>query len=441
MYIRLEIKKVSKTSKQIILPFASETANIGNNPDDSLQARFFETRKLTETLVNRLSPEDQMLQSMPDASPAKWHLAHTTWFFDTFILKPRGIKVSTDPSFEFLFNSYYEQVGPQFLRAYRGLLSRPSVEQILKYRRVLDLRIFELWDTFDENEKYLVTLGIAHEQQHQELILTDIKHAFFHNPAYPALTKIPVSKNDAIKVKWHDYPEGNYSIGASHGFYFDNEGPQHDVFIQGFRLANRPSTNAEYLAFMEDDGYTDSRHWLSEGWAWVQQSQRKAPLYWMEIDGEWFNYTLGGLLAVDLALPVCHLNYFEASAFASWMGKRLPTEMEWEIVANKVEPAGNFLNRQLLHPRAAVAGDGRHPVQIFGDVWEWTQSAYLPYPGFRPGTGAVGEYNGKFMVNQWVLRGGSCVTPPGHIRATYRNFFPVNASWQFSGVRLADDVF
>jgi ergothioneine biosynthesis protein EgtB len=431
---------VSKTSKQIILPFASEAANI-NNLDDSLQARFFETRKLTETLVNRLSPEDQMLQSMPDASPAKWHLAHTTWFFDTFILKPRGIKVSTDPSFEFLFNSYYEQVGPQFLRAQRGLLSRPSVEQILKYRRVLDLRMFELWDTFDEHEKCLVMLGIAHEQQHQELILTDIKHAFSYNPAYPALTKIALSKNDAIKVKWHDYPGGNYSIGASHGFYFDNESPQHDVFVQGFRLANRPSTNAEYLAFMEDDGYTNSLHWLSEGWAWVQQSQRKAPLYWMNIDGEWFNYTLGGLLPVDLALPICHINYFEASAFASWMGKRLPTEMEWEIAASKVEPAGKFLNRQLLHPKAATGNDGRHPVQLFGDVWEWTQSAYLPYPGFKPGAGAVGEYNGKFMVNQWVLRGGSCVTPPGHIRATYRNFFPVNASWQFSGVRLADDVF
>lgn len=436
----LRDKKLSRTHKQIILPFASEDASLSNTAHHSLQSRFFEVRKLTETLTSRLSPEDQMLQSMQDASPTKWHLAHTTWFFDTFILKPRGVKVATDASFEFLFNSYYEQVGPQFLRAHRGLLSRPSVEQILKYRRMLDTRMYELWDSFEEKELALVTLGIAHEQQHQELILTDIKHAFFHNPTYPALTKISLSKHDSIKVKWHDYPAGNYAIGTSDGFYFDNEGPQHQIFVQGFRLANRPSTNAEYLAFMEDGGYTNSRHWLSEGWAWVKQTQRTAPLYWINMENEWFNYTLGGMLPLDLSLPVCHLNYFEAAAFASWMGKRLPTEMEWEIAASQTELTGNFLNRQLLHPKAAVASDGHHPVQFFGDVWEWTQSAYSPYPGFRPSAGAVGEYNGKFMVNQWVLRGGSCVTPPGHIRATYRNFFPVNTSWQFSGVRLADDI-
>lgn len=428
--------------QQTISPFAREPGqgSDSSKSESRLYESFYETRKLTETIVNRLSPEDQMLQSMPDASPTKWHLAHTTWFFETFILKPRGIKIASDPAFEFLFNSYYEQVGPQFTRAQRGLLSRPSVEQILKYRRMLDLRMYELWDVFEESEKNLITLGIAHEQQHQELILTDIKHAFFQNPTYPALTKISLSANDAIKVKWHDYPAGNYPIGINEEFYFDNEGPQHDVLVGGFRLANRPSTNAEYLAFMEDGGYSDSRHWLSEGWAWVKQSQRNAPLYWVNIEGQWFNYTLGGMMPVDLALPVCHINYFEASAFASWMGKRLPTEMEWEIAASQAALVGNFLNRQVLHPRPAPVNDGRHPIQFFGDVWEWTQSAYLPYPGFKVRPGAVGEYNGKFMVNQWVLRGGSCVTPPGHIRATYRNFFPVHTSWQFSGVRLADDI-
>ncbi len=426
--------------QQTVLPFVSGNDEDLTKATSALQARFYETRRLTEAITSRLSPEDQMLQSMPDASPTKWHLAHTTWFFETFILKPRGIAIATDPAFEFLFNSYYEQVGPQFTRALRGLLSRPSVEQIVKYRRMLDLRMHELWDVFDEQEKNLVALGIAHEQQHQELILTDIKHAFFQNPMYPVLTKLSLSGNDAIKVKWHDYPAGNYSVGASEGFYFDNEGPCHNVYLPGFRLANRPSSNAEYMAFMEDGGYTNSRHWLSEGWAWVKQSQRDAPLYWVNIEGKWFNYTLGGLMPVDLALPVCHLNYFEASAFASWMGKRLPTEIEWEVAAGQVDTSGNFLNRQVLHPKPAPITDGRAPVQLFGDLWEWTQSAYLPYPGFKIRAGAVGEYNGKFMVNQWVLRGGSCVTPPGHIRATYRNFFPVNACWQFSGVRLADDI-
>lgn len=427
---------MSKPDKQIILPIGGSA----KSQSYLLHAQFNETRKLTEALVSRLSAEDQMLQSMPEASPAKWHLAHTTWFFDTFLLKPRGITIPTDPAFETLFNSYYNAIGPQLPRAQRGLMSRPSLEQVMKYRRVLDLRMNEHWEALDEMELNLAALGIAHEQQHQELILTDIKHAFFHNPSYPALTRIPPSTSDAIKVKWYDYTEGNYSIGAHQGFYFDNEAPHHEVAVAGFRLANRPSINAEYLAFMEDGGYANSEHWLSEGWAWVTQTRRSAPLYWVKVGSDWFNYTLGGLVPLDLSLPVCHINYFEASAFAHWMGKRLPTEVEWEIAASKTDVSGNFLNRQVLHPKVATTGSGRHPAQLFGDVWEWTQSAYLPYPGFKPAQGALGEYNGKFMVNQWVLRGGSCATPPGHIRATYRNYFPVNTNWQFSGVRLADDI-
>lgn len=365
--------ELSRAHKQITLPFLYGAGGVRNEANDSLQFRFYETRKLTETLANRLSPEDQMLQSMPDASSTKWHLAHTNWFFDTFILRPRGITVSLDPSFECLFNSYYEQVGPQFLRAHRGLLSRPTLEQVLKYRRILDLRMGELWELFTAEELNLIALGIAHEQQHQELILTDIKHAFFHNPSYPSLTKISQSSGDPIKVKWHEYAEGNYAIGADNGFYFDNEAPRHTVFVPAFRLSNRPSTNAEYLAFIEDGGYQNPRHWLSEGWAWVKQCHAIAPLYWLNREGQWFNYTLGGLLPLDLALPVCHLNYYEASAFASWMGKRLPTEAEWEIAASNTNPKGNFLNRQLLHPSVAAGNDEHHPLQMFGDVWEWTQ--------------------------------------------------------------------
>ena len=429
-----------KNHKQNFLPLSSEAGVIKSNSDDLLQVQFFETRKLTETLVSRLSAEDQMLQSMPEASPSKWHLAHTSWFFETFILKPRGVKVSTDPAFEFLFNSYYEQVGPQFSRGERGLLSRPSLEQILKYRRVIDLRLYELWESFNTNELALVALGVAHEQQHQELIVTDIKHAFFHNPAYPALGKCSPASVNPIALQWHEYPTGTYLVGAKNGFHFDNEAPQHEALVHGFRLANRPATNAEYMNFIEDGGYRNSRYWLSDAWAWVRQTQSNAPLYWIQDGKKWLNYTLGGLLPVDPLLPVCHLNFYEAAAFAAWMGKRLPTEMEWEVAAAQVEPVGNFLNRQLLHPKAAVDNEAQQPLQLFGDVWEWTQSAYLPYPGFKPGAGAVGEYNGKFMVNQWVLRGGSCATPVGHIRATYRNFFPVATSWQFSGVRLADDI-
>ncbi|MCR6653848.1 MAG: ergothioneine biosynthesis protein EgtB [Cellvibrionaceae bacterium] len=415
----------------------------GEQADHSrYQARFLQTRETTNRLTRNLSPEDQLLQSMPETSPTKWHLAHTTWFFDTFILKPRGADVAAENEhFDYLFNSYYNQVGPQYSRAQRGLISRPSLGEVWHYREAVEERLLSLWEGLSLEELRLVELGIHHEQQHQELIVTDIKHALSQNPQNPALVKPLIeSTGESMPLRWLAFPPGESWFGCTgeEGFCFDNEKPLHRVFVPGFRIANRPATNAEYLAFIEDGGYRDPRHWLSEGWAWVRSSHAEAPLYWCRQDQQWFTYTLAGLLPLMSCEPVCHLNYFEASAFASWAGKRLPTEYEWELAAQFSSSEGHFLDGRVLHPRCA-SGDPAGPQQMFGDVWEWTRSAYLPYPGYTTPAGAVGEYNGKFMVNQWVMRGGSCATPQGHIRASYRNFFPVTASWQFSGVRLADD--
>jgi len=402
---------------------------------------FLHTRATTALLTKHLSIEDQMLQSMPDASPTKWHLAHTSWFFDTFVLQPRGEAAAANPHFEYLFNSYYNQVGPQFHRPQRGLISRPSLAEVWAFRNAVEERLTDLWESLSPEELKLVELGIHHEQQHQELIVTDIKHALSFNPQFPALVKPLIeSSAEPIPLRWLTFTPGECWIGSGgDGFCFDNEQPLHRVYLNGFRIANRPATNAEYLAFIEDGGYQDPRHWLSEGWAWLRANQAEEPLYWRRQDDQWFTYTLAGLLPVMLCEPVCHLNYFEANAFANWAGKRLPTEFEWEQAAHFCSQRGHFLDGRVLHPRCA-SGDAAELNQMFGDVWEWTQSAYLPYPGFTPPSGAIGEYNGKFMVNQWVLRGGSCATPHGHIRASYRNFFPVSASWQFSGVRLADDL-
>lgn len=414
--------------------------------------RFFHTRNLSTQLASYLSPEDQVLQSMPDASPTKWHLAHTSWFFETFILQPYYPDYqAANPHYAVLFNSYYQAVGPQFKRAQRGMLSRPSVDEVLSYRQYVDEHIEQLLTTHllslaSETKHKILTLlelGINHEQQHQELLLTDIKHALSMNPMRPAFLDNSTvdAKTNAAELQWLDFVEGIYRIGhTGDSFCFDNELPLHKQYVGGFKLASRPVSNAEYLAFIEADGYQDPAHWLSEGWAWVQENQISHPLYWQQQDDEWTEFSLCGQIKLDPAKPACHISYYEADAYAKWAGKRLPTEIEWEVASHGVAVTGNLLDVSRLHPQPSAADKANSLLQMFGDVWEWTSSPYTAYPGFRIADGAVGEYNGKFMVNQMVLRGGSCATPVGHIRGSYRNFFPAHAQWQFSGIRLADDL-
>jgi len=416
------------------------------------------TRALSEALASPLSAEDQGVQSMPDASPAKWHLAHTTWFFETFLLAPFLPHWQPyDPRWGFLFNSYYEAVGARHPRPQRGLLTRPSVEEIARYRSAVDQAMADLLAGpagAKADVAALVRLGINHEQQHQELLLTDILHAFSCNPLLPAYRSMPLPAAPRQGTQrqepagWVSHPGGLREVGhAGRGFAFDNESPRHTVFLRPFRLAGRPVSNGDWLAFIGEDGYRRPELWLSDGWAAVQAEGWRAPLYW-EPDGAggWRTMTLRGLQALDPEAPVCHVSFYEADAFARWAGKRLPTEGEWEVAAAGAPVAGNLVDPQApelspLQPRpASLAGAGELPRQLFGDVWEWTQSAYAPYPGFRPAAGAVGEYNGKFMCNQMVLRGGSCATPAGHVRATYRNFFYPHQRWQFSGLRLVEDV-
>ncbi len=408
---------------------------------DTLYTRYCDVRRLSEVLAEPLSPEDQTLQSMPDASPVKWHLAHTSWFFETFILKAfcEGY-TPFHPEYEYLFNSYYNGIGEQYPRSARGLISRPGAAEVLAYRAYVDAAMQRYLQACGDEEYAeiagLVELGLHHEQQHQELIVTDIKHALFMNPLAPAYRPSTVEARKAPALDWAAYPAGMYDIGhVGEGFAFDNEGPRHKVYLEAFRLASRPVTNGEFLAFIEDGGYTQPRWWLSDGWDAVTREGKHAPLYWQQRDGQWYHFTLAGLQKLDEAAPVVHVNYYEAQAYAAWAGKRLPTEAEWEVVAQEQAVAGNFLNINTLHPVAAGAGAC---VQLFGDVWEWTSSSYGPYPGFAPLAGTVGEYNGKFMCGQYVLRGGSCATPEGHIRASYRNFFHADAAWQFSGIRLAE---
>jgi ergothioneine biosynthesis protein EgtB len=406
-----------------------------------LSDRYIQVRQLSEQVCQPLATEDYGIQSMPDVSPPKWHLAHTSWFFETFLLVPNlpGYEVF-HPKFSYLFNSYYEAVGQRHPRPQRGLLSRPTVAEVYQYRAYVDQGMRSLLSHFNEpSVEALVLLGLHHEQQHQELLLTDIKHILALNPLCPAYrSDLPASqKSVASKEQWLDYPGGLYSIGyEGQEFAFDNEGPRHQVYLQDYYLASRLVTNGEYLEFMQAGGYGKAEYWLSEGWATVQAEQWNAPLYWRQIDGNWWTMTLAGLRPVNPDEPVCHVSFYEADAYAHWAGKRLPSEAEWEVAAVQVPLQGNFMANGLLHP-APATGTTR-PDQIFGDVWEWTQSAYSPYPGFKPAAGAVGEYNGKFMCSQMVLRGGSCVTPPDHIRPTYRNFFPPSARWQFTGIRLAE---
>jgi len=407
-----------------------------------LPEAYQEVRQQTEAICAPLQAEDHVIQAMADVSPPKWHMAHTAWFFETFLLKRFMPEYKPfNPDFKYIFNSYYESVGRFWPRAKRGLLSRPTAREIYAYRGHVDHGMHELL-TGDASEtvKELVVLGINHEQQHQELLYTDIKYNFFCSPLKPSYIEGGEhTPSSAVTLEWLGYEEGQYQIGhAGGGFAFDNECPRHQAYVQGFRLASRPVTNGEYLCFIEEGGYRQSRHWLSDGWATVRQNDWEAPLYWEKRDEAWWQMTLGGMHSVDMNEPVCHVSFYEADAYARWAGKRLPTEEEWEIAAGTVPVDGNFATYGLLHPGAAEPGSGL--LQLFGDVWEWTRSAYAPYPGYQPVPGAMGEYNGKFMCNQMVLRGGSCVTSATHIRPTYRNFFYAPDRWQFSGIRLAEDV-
>jgi ergothioneine biosynthesis protein EgtB len=412
----------------------------------TLLARYGEIRRVTEGLCRPLAVEDHVIQAMPDVSPTRWHLAHVTWFFETFVLGPYlpGYQ-PLDAAYQLLFNSYYNAVGPQFLRAARGHLSRPTVAEVYAYREWVDRAMIRLLESGIVGSRAelepLVELGLQHEQQHQELILTDIKYNFSVNPLRPAYHACPLPRGTrAADRRWRRFAGGLQPIGHDGiGFAFDNEAPRHMVYLRPFRLASRPVTNGEYLEFVDAGGYRTWSHWLSEGWRTVQDRGWEAPLYWERREGDWWTQTLSGLQPLDPHAPVTHVSYFEADAYARWRGARLPSEQEWEHGAATEPVRGNFQETGVFQPLPAPAdGDGLE--QLFGDVWEWTQSAYLPYPGFRPAPGAVGEYNGKFMVNQMVLRGGSCVTPQSHIRPSYRNFFPPDARWQFSGVRLAEDA-
>ena len=415
----------------------------------ALGSLYSEIRKTTERLAEPLAIEDQVIQSMPDASPTKWHLAHTTWFFEMMVLKPTLAGYARlNPDFHYLFNSYYNTLGKQFHRPHRGLLSRPTVEEVHRYRKHVDRHMKELFDQGTEGNaevpEDVVKIGLNHEQQHQELILTDIKHMFSKNPLYPVYREAERLAPDTqvTPQSWIERPEGVYEIGHSGSdFAFDNESPRHQVLVQGFALASRLVTCSEYLEFMSDRGYERPELWLSDCWYTVNEKGWRAPLYWEERDVTWVVYTLSGLREVDPDRPVCHVSYYEADAYARWAGARLPTEAEWEIVAAESSIEGNFLEDEHFRPVPwNGSSDGDAPQQLFGDVWEWTQSSYSPYPGYRPARGALGEYNAKFMSNQMVLRGGSCATPRSHIRATYRNFFPPDARWQFSGIRLATDA-
>jgi ergothioneine biosynthesis protein EgtB len=411
----------------------------------ALRGRYEQVRHRTEELCETLSPEDCGGQSMPDASPAKWHLAHTTWFFEVLVLEQalRGYR-HFDPAFRVLFNSYYNSVGEQYARPNRGLLTRPPLEQVLEYRSYVDKRVLGLLAEdggLPEQLVSVVELGLNHEQQHQELILTDLKHLFSCNPLRPVYKDCPAPPRGEVEaLRWHSYPEGLREIGHSGpGFAFDNESPRHRVFNGAFELASRPITNGEYLEFMNDAGYNKPELWLSDGWDQKGRRGWEAPLYWERSGEGWEILTLGGMRDLQPEEPVCHVSYFEADAFASWAGARLPVEAEWELAAAEAAVEGNFAEAGFLHPAAGSGGEGA-PIQLFGDVWEWSSSAYSAYPGFAAGPGALAEYNGKFMCNQLVLRGGSCVSPASHIRATYRNFFLPEARWQFSGIRLARDV-
>jgi ergothioneine biosynthesis protein EgtB len=418
----------------------------------ALLDRYDAVRATTETLASPLSPEDQTVQSMADVSPTKWHRAHVTWFFETFVLADNEPDFAPfQDTYWFLFNSYYESLGPRYTRAERGSISRPGAHDVGIYRGNVDGRMRDLLGGLDEGtlDKIAdtVELGFHHEQQHQELLLMDIKHVLSRNPLRPVYAGTPSAEVAPDQVGWVDFDGGLVEIGHDGaGFSFDNELPRHQQFLQPYRLADRLVTNAEWLEFMADGGYSRHELWLSDGWAKVNAEEWRAPFYWVELDGRWFEHTLNGTWPVNPGLPVSHVSFYEAEAFATWAGKRLPSEAEWEHAARQLEETrpqvspdqlGNLADSATYHPRAAEPATGGLR-QMFGDCWEWTSSAYHAYPGFHPPAGAIGEYNGKFMSNQMVLRGGCAFTPAGHARASYRNFFPHGARWALSGVRLAE---
>jgi len=425
---------------------------------ERLLARFHQIRNFTNALCANLEPEDFVVQSMPDVSPTKWHLAHTTWFFETFILKKFGSGYRTEvPEYAYLFNSYYNAAGDMHRRDLRGLISRPTVGEAQRYRSSIDAHIDDLLSDADEKlideiEPILI-LGIHHEQQHQELLITDIKHVFAQNPLYPVFRErqpshgygstsdIDITSPNPARMRFLDFDEATVQIGHDgNGFSYDNESPRHRALVSAFSLASRPVTNGEYLQFIGDGGYARSEFWLSLGWMTVNEQRWQAPLYWVKRDGACWNFTLSGFRPVDESEPVTHVSYFEADAYANWACARLTTEFEWERAASDCPIEGNFVENEAFHPQlAAASAQARDLHQMFGDVWEWTHNAYSPYPGYRAARGALGEYNGKFMCNQYVLRGGSCATSRTHIRRTYRNFFQPEKRWQFTGIRLARD--
>jgi ergothioneine biosynthesis protein EgtB len=407
--------------------------------DTAPPARYATVRALTESLCRSLGPEDMVLQSMPDASPAKWHLAHTSWFFETFLLTPHqpGYK-PFHPDYGYLFNSYYESMGPRHPRPYRGLLSRPTAQDIYAYRAHVDQGMQALLQArgTDPVLAPVLELGLNHEQQHQELLLMDVKHLFSLNPLKPAWAPLPKSTAGSVRpMKYLSRVAGQVSMGhAGSDFAFDNETPRHPALVPAHAIADRPVSNSEFRDFVHAGAYQDASLWMSDGWATVQREGWQRPLYWSEDLAS--EFTLGGQRAIVDAAPVCHLSWYEADAFARWAGARLPTEAEWESFAAEQPVAGNFIESGLFQP-APSEGTA---TQVFGDVWEWTASAYAPHPGFKPLAGGLGEYNGKFMSNQMVLKGGACVTPAGHVRASYRNFYYPQQRWQFAGLRLAKDA-
>jgi ergothioneine biosynthesis protein EgtB len=429
---------------------AAKRSHLESSPArvERLLARFHQVRNFTDALSSGLEPEDCVVQSMPDVSPTKWHLAHTTWFFETFILKKFAPGYRAEiPQYAYLFNSYYNAAGDMHRRDLRGLISRPTVSEAQRYRASIDSHIDSLLSDageklLDEIEPILV-LGIHHEQQHQELLITDIKHVFAQNPLYPVFRerKIDIALPKTAPIQFLDFEEATVEIGYDGpGFAYDNEGPRHRALVPAFSLASRPITNGEYISFIDDNGYARSEFWLSLGWMTVNEQCWQAPFYWAKRDGAWWNFSLSGFRPVDKSEPVTHVSYFEADAYANWAGARLPTEFEWERAASDCPVEGHFVEDENFHPHASTRAEhDRHLHQMFGDVWEWTRSAYSPYPGYRAVAGALGEYNGKFMCNQYVLRGGSCATSRTHIRRTYRNFFQPEKRWQFTGIRLARD--